>query len=388
MTTAPGNTYQVANASKRKVDRAFIGCSLEGMSVAGAIQKNLDRWCFPEIWDQGLFTPSYTTIESLERKLPQFACAVFLLTPDDIKVMRNTTVPAPRDNLVLEVGMAIGILGRDRTFLVVPENSQIGLPTDLIGVTYVNYDPEGPNPEASLAPSCSRIREAFEASLIRSSNPLISWGKAIADIHATHMGEVRSLLSFAGETMFASGVFRRNWTIDFSYDFSEIGTNIIIEKILWEYEFVNVRSKAISYPLRLFCASEDTDTLVSFTRIDPAGKRQPVFTSGKSTLVSTGLWRKRQEEVVLDPAVSYYMDMRFQQKQPVDPQTHYIHNSLCPLDLTLAVRLRFRLPPGYRVDLWAMGAVVEPTILDENWDFRIQGWLLPYQMIEYMVRKE
>ena len=88
--------------------RAFIGSSTESVTAAEAIQRNLRTWCFPEIWSQGIFTLSSTGIESLERQLPQYAFAVFLLTPDDISLYRGQESPVPRDNLVLEVGLSIG----------------------------------------------------------------------------------------------------------------------------------------------------------------------------------------------------------------------------------------------------------------------------------------
>jgi hypothetical protein len=82
-----------------------------------------------------------TTVEALEVQMGQSSFAVFVATPDDNVTKRDRTKLAPRDNVVLEFGMFMGRLGRERTFLLVPKAvKDLHLPSDLLGVTLGTYN--------------------------------------------------------------------------------------------------------------------------------------------------------------------------------------------------------------------------------------------------------
>lgn len=369
--------------------RAFIGCSSEAKKLGEAVQRNLESWCYPELWTQGFFMLSATTIESLEKRLPEYAFAVFLLTPDDATIIRRKKQPAPRDNLILEVGLSIGILGRFRTFLVIPrDSSDLRLPTDILDVTCAEYDPAAPNPVAALGPACNKIRDAMGTPALRPDDLLrASIGKAIRDVHPHHLGEVETYLRYLSDMVFSTGVLRRNWTIDLSYDFSKIAENVIRERIVWDYEFINVTSRELNYPMRLFSLVDESNSLISFTRMHTNGKKEDVFINGQTTVESLGVFARRQRTVLLPPGVSHFISMRFEQDHPVSPQRHYIHNAFAPIEPTLSAQLKIRVPDGYRADVLGR-EIIAPTKLHDHWDFRIPGPLLPEQIIEYMVQKE
>src|SRR5262245_3386199 len=97
---------------------AFIGSSKEGLAIAQAIQQNLDRTCEIVIWSQGVFGLSHGTLESLAEQLDNYDFAVLVLTGDDLVVSRGENTPSPRDNVLIELGMFIGAIGRKRTFVV------------------------------------------------------------------------------------------------------------------------------------------------------------------------------------------------------------------------------------------------------------------------------
>ncbi len=107
--------------------------------MAEAIQLNLDHVCEVTIWSQGVFGLSYGTLETLVENLGVFDFAALVLTPDDIVDSRGDRSSAPRDNVLLELGMFIGALGRERTFIVYDRQAQIKLPSDLAGVTPATY---------------------------------------------------------------------------------------------------------------------------------------------------------------------------------------------------------------------------------------------------------
>jgi hypothetical protein len=136
----------------------FIGSSVEGLATAKAVQVLLDRSCEAEVWSQGTFGLSEGTLESLVLALGRFDFAVLVLTPDDLTVSRGTDRPVARDNVVFELGLFIGALGRDRTFMLFDRTRPPALPTDLAGVTAATFEPHASgNLEAALGAACTRI---------------------------------------------------------------------------------------------------------------------------------------------------------------------------------------------------------------------------------------
>lgn len=148
----------------RERPRLFIGSSTEGLSVAEAIQLGLDHVAECTVWNQGVFGLSSTTIETVVDTAADFDFAVLVLTPDDTTTRRGTSANSPRDNLIFELGLFTGILGRARTFLVYPRDARLHLPTDLAGVTAATYASRSDsNLEAALGPVCTRIKRAMGA---------------------------------------------------------------------------------------------------------------------------------------------------------------------------------------------------------------------------------
>jgi predicted nucleotide-binding protein len=142
--------------------RAFIGSSTEGLAIAEAIQELLDPVAECTIWNQGVFAPSDTTIDSLQDARLLYDFAIVVVTPDDTTTMRGVSAPAPRDNLLFELGLFAGALGRARTFLVLPADSPPRLPTDLSGVTTARFRARSDgNLVAALGPAMSQIMRAM-----------------------------------------------------------------------------------------------------------------------------------------------------------------------------------------------------------------------------------
>ena len=91
-----------------------------------------------------------TIIEKFEQQA-DVAFAVVLLTPDDIgypKMSPDEARPRARQNVVLELGYFVGKLDRSRVCCLVKGNVEI--PTDYMGVVYVNID-EGDSWKLTLA---------------------------------------------------------------------------------------------------------------------------------------------------------------------------------------------------------------------------------------------
>lgn len=140
----------------------FIGSSAEQRALAYEIRDGLSHEkCLPKVWTDDLFRPSATSIENLERELDAADFAVLVITPDDVVVSRKRRKDAPRDNVIWEHGYFTGGLGRQRTFIVKPRGADLKLPSDLVGVTPLDYDPTGTvdNLRARLGPATNGVRK-------------------------------------------------------------------------------------------------------------------------------------------------------------------------------------------------------------------------------------
>ena len=70
-----------------------------------------------------------------------------------------------RDNVLFELGLFMGRLGRSRTFVVRPRHGDVKLPSDLAGVTAALYDwPRSDNDKrAAVGPACDELRRAIRS---------------------------------------------------------------------------------------------------------------------------------------------------------------------------------------------------------------------------------
>lgn len=151
--------------------RIFIGSSSEGLVVANKLQELLSSNFLVVVWNQGtVFGLGTSTLEALEAAVLSFEFAIFIFTPDDQLNIRGQTVPVARDNVLFELGMFTGKLGRKKAFVVRPEGNQLSLPNDLAGITTAHFNSEELKNDiaAALGPVANRIRTAvLESSGVR-----------------------------------------------------------------------------------------------------------------------------------------------------------------------------------------------------------------------------
>jgi hypoxanthine phosphoribosyltransferase len=160
--------------------RIFVGSSQEGIEVARAIQFNLRDVGHVITWDNDIFRLSEYTYASLDRELSRAQYGIFVLTADDIAVIRGTRRRAPRDNVVFEIGLFMGRLGLHRTFLVHPDSVDLRVPTDLLGVTTARYRSDmSTDLPGALGPACTqirtKIRETWHTELTATWDEMVSW---------------------------------------------------------------------------------------------------------------------------------------------------------------------------------------------------------------------
>lgn len=143
--------------------RVFVGSSKEQLALAYAIQKCLHNDADVTVWTQGVFEVSKSALESLLAALDRMDYGVFVFAPDDLVMMRGRKTKATRDNVVFELGLFMGRLGRGHGLVVAPGGHNLRVPTDLLGTTPALYDPNRAKtePEPALATACYAIREVI-----------------------------------------------------------------------------------------------------------------------------------------------------------------------------------------------------------------------------------
>lgn len=120
--------------------RLFIASSVESLAIAEAVNVNLDHYFEVTIWKNGTFRLSSTSIDDLITKSSEVDFALFIFAPDDIATIKSRNEHIVRDNVLFEMGLFIGAIGKQRSFILKPRDVEMHLPTDLLGTTPADYD--------------------------------------------------------------------------------------------------------------------------------------------------------------------------------------------------------------------------------------------------------
>jgi hypothetical protein len=175
----------------------FVGSSSEGLNLARAVRALLSEDAEVTLWNEGVFAIGDTFIESLIHSLPRFDFAALVLTADDLTASRQVVSLGPRDNVLFELGLFMGRLGRSRTFVIRPRGDQLKMPSDLAGLTAAVYDwPRADeNYKAAVGPACDNIREIIR-SLGFSETKMSSQIRAVQDEQIRQRSDLQTILRF------------------------------------------------------------------------------------------------------------------------------------------------------------------------------------------------
>ncbi len=141
--------------------KVFIISSAEALEVARIIQNSLSHDGFVvTLWTDGVFKVASYALESLEGAVDDADFAIAVAHNDDMTLFRGKDWPTPRDNVIFELGLFMGRLGRKRAILMEPREEKVKLPSDLAGVTTIPYVYEpGKDAAALMAPACNILRD-------------------------------------------------------------------------------------------------------------------------------------------------------------------------------------------------------------------------------------
>jgi hypothetical protein len=123
--------------------RIFLGSSAQQEKLLQALTRGLQDIADVDAWTT-VFNPGVSTLNRLVELTREVDFAVFVFAQDDWTTKGAAPEAAsgqasPRDNVVFEAGLFGGALGIHRTFILHANGAK--LPTDLVGLTAIRYDP-------------------------------------------------------------------------------------------------------------------------------------------------------------------------------------------------------------------------------------------------------
>src|SRR5499427_7277211 len=140
--------------------RLFLGSSGQQAKLLEALTGDLADVADVEPWTT-TFNPGRSTLDRLVELSQEVDFAAFVFAQDDWTTSAGSQSgqASPRDNVVFEAGLFGGALGIRRTFILHANGSK--LPSDLLGLTSVRYDPAtGP---AEIEAMNEKLRKAIES---------------------------------------------------------------------------------------------------------------------------------------------------------------------------------------------------------------------------------
>lgn len=119
--------------------QVFMGSSAESAELAKEVKRSLGNKYRAKIWYEDFFEASDITLAKLLDKADSYDLAIFIFAPDDKLNLRGRELWATRDNVVFEYGLFLASLGQHQCFIFRPDGDECRVPTDLNGLTTINY---------------------------------------------------------------------------------------------------------------------------------------------------------------------------------------------------------------------------------------------------------
>jgi predicted nucleotide-binding protein with TIR-like domain len=195
--------------------RIFLGSSGKQEKLLKALTRGLESVAEVEPWTTS-FNPGTTTLQRLIDLSGEVDFAAFVFAQDDWTSESDPTIdPAehgeasPRDNVVFEAGLFGSALGMRRTFILHANGAK--LPSDLLGLTSVRYDPA--TSAAEMRSVNEKLRNAIESEGRIARIEGAWWQFSITERTSAEPSAV-SLLRISRDRDGTLGVTGRSWQED------------------------------------------------------------------------------------------------------------------------------------------------------------------------------
>jgi hypothetical protein len=190
--------------------RIFLGSSGKQAKLLEEIERGLEEIAEVEPWTT-TFNPGRNTLDRLVELSQEVDFAAFVFAQDDWTTTdaSQSGQASPRDNVVFEAGLFGGALGIRRTFILHAHGSK--LPSDLLGLTSVRYDPAAT--AAEVRAINQKLRKAIESEGRR--GPLEGlWWQLSLTVRTEEEPSAVSLLQISRDRDGGLNVVGRSWQED------------------------------------------------------------------------------------------------------------------------------------------------------------------------------
>ena len=193
--------------------RIFLGSSTQQAKLLNALSRGLEDIADVDAWTT-VFNAGVSTLDRLVELTREVDFAAFVFAQDDWTAKGPTRdvdagQASPRDNVVFEAGLFGGALGMRRTFILHARGAK--LPTDLLGLTSVRYDPD--TTPAIVRQINQQLRKAIDAEG-RISRLEGQWWQLSLTARTEFEPSAVSLLSIRRDRTRALEIAGRSWDSD------------------------------------------------------------------------------------------------------------------------------------------------------------------------------
>lgn len=239
----------------------FVASSQEAVEIASEIQLALHPYATVRLWTQDLFLASSVPLDDLLRELDSWDFGIFIFSPDDIVKLRDRTHHAIRDNVLFELGLVMGRLGKLCAFIVRPKGSESArIPSDLIGINPIFYDQSSsPNiSSASMGPACTELRKAIQRRFIPKA------GLYTDDTFRATISEGwHTYLSNPGSIFFDAGVVQLRGTTDAGFEYPDFEVKAPTRFLLFRIKRISPDFPVVIYTAYKYGTGEVTHLMAS-----------------------------------------------------------------------------------------------------------------------------
>jgi predicted nucleotide-binding protein len=124
--------------------KLFIGSSTQRLPIARALKQMLADSAEVAVWDDpAQFPIGDFILDSLIRVSVNYDFAIVIFGQDDCTMMGGVELPTVRDNVIFELWLFMGQMGRARAFWLSPQGAQAPhIASDLGGIVHLSFKEE------------------------------------------------------------------------------------------------------------------------------------------------------------------------------------------------------------------------------------------------------
>src|SRR5690242_8508798 len=124
--------------------KVFIGSSTNGLNTAKAIGSNLVHSLNDKAeiccWDEDVFIDEQPFLNNLEIIKNSFDFAIIVIDPEDLPGDKDQFHESPMESLLLQVGLFVGSIGIERTFVICALSIKARLSLMYKGLRLITFD--------------------------------------------------------------------------------------------------------------------------------------------------------------------------------------------------------------------------------------------------------